>query len=142
MRGLLILALVLSAVPLGGCVTREFSNFPGEVGEQIGMLGLLDVDLNYVGDLNRNSTRSDQDIDALRADVSAIWERSVRHFEPGPAVTLYGPAVETSGTWQRAPLVVRPAPSRTEVERLENSDVFIVRDPDGQVTVTNKAEKK
>lgn len=133
--------LICGTLPLTGCfIGREFSTFADETAEQVRALDLVSFDVSYMGDLNRNSTRSEQDAFEIVEDVESIWGNHIAHYAPPP--TGYAPRGEGSYSVPRKAAETMPPPKKTEIDRIENSDIFIIRSADGEITVTNKADQK
>ena len=143
MRRMLLPVLAVSVLVLGGCLSNEFTNFADEWGEQGSMLAdAVQLDLTYFNGVNTNTTRTDQTMQQIAADLDEIWARRLASDRPGAPVILEGPPVAAVGTFTvPAKKAVIAPPERTAVEKLANSDIVIVRDPDGRVTLTNRPDK-
>jgi hypothetical protein len=78
----------------------------------------------------------------IAADLDEIWARRLASDRPGAPVILEGPPLAAVGTFvvPAKKTVVAP-PDKSGVEKIANSDIVIVRDPDGRVTLTNRPDK-
>jgi hypothetical protein len=138
-------SLVVLSLVCAGCA--EFQSCGNEIAVEGGYLhDAVEFDISYFGWLPVNTTRSDQDpweIYLLTGhDVDVMWADFVKQNRPEPAVVVPPSAPEPIGTYEmpaKRPVVAPPM--KTEVEKLEGSDVVIIRAPDGGVIVTNAPDK-
>jgi len=146
MRSVLIsCSLVVLSLVCAGCA--EFQSCGDEIALQGSYLhDAIEFDVSYFAWLPGNSTRSDQDpweIYLLTGhDVDVMWYDLVKRNRPEPAEVLPAPAPKPIGTYQmpsKRPVVAPP--KEKEVEKLEGSNVVIIRAPDGGVIVTNVPDK-
>lgn len=146
MRSVLIIcSLVAFGLACGGCA--EFQSCGHEIAVQGGYLhDAVEFDVSYFAWLPGNSTRSDQEPWEIflktGRDMDQIWKDLMDKQRPEPPVTLAEPVVVPVGTYampSKRPVVAPPKEATTE--KIEGSNVVIIRSPDGGVTVTNAPDK-
>ncbi|MBN2490792.1 MAG: hypothetical protein JXQ29_08090 [Planctomycetes bacterium] len=140
MRLSLLPVLAVSLLVLGGCLTNEFTNFASEWGEQGSLLAdAVQLDLAYFKGVNTNTTRTDRSMQEIARELDEIWARRVAAARPAAPVVLEGApaAPAASFVYPIRTAVVAPPDSRV-VEKVADSDVVIIRERDGRVTLTNR----
>ena len=144
MQRLLIVALLTGTLALCGCFfSREFNNFSEESGQQLDWLcsGSI-MDVSYLNGLNQNTTRSGMTFQEISGDIDRAWKDLCLLHKPAPPISLVPSDEDTIDSYY---IHIKEAdttpPSRTTIEIIQESDIMIIRDPDGRITVTNLLEE-
>ena len=137
-------ALAILLVGFSGCsVSREFQNFSDETSQTLSWLGTGSVfDVSYLDELTVNTTRSNLSAWQASDELEQKWQTLLRSYQPGDPVVLEREVVSVPVLFVQSsnvPVVVLP--DKTMVEKVEGTDIVIIRQPDGGITVTNISDK-
>ena len=145
MGRLVLPALAILLVGFSGCsVSREFENFSAETGQTHSWLSTGSTfDVSYLDELTVNTTRSDLSAWQASDELEQKWQTLLQSYQPAPPVVLEREVVAVPVLFvQTDTRPVVPPPGKTVVEKVEGTDIVIIRQPDGGITVTNIAENR
>ena len=145
MTRFLVAVLLLSAVVVaGGCNSAMMKESSEQISQQGGWLSdALGFNVAYMGGLYGDTTRSNASRWEIAADMDQAWKELSEELGPLPPVKFDEVVAEPQGSVDMpSKLPVVSPPKETEVERLPNNPVVIIRRPDGGVTVTNKPNEE
>ena len=144
MRRILTVALLTGTLFFCGCFfSREFSNFKEETCQQLDWLCDSPImDISYLNGLNQNTTRSDMTFQEISWDMDRAWKDLYLQNKPAPPISLIPADRDTVDSYYiHIKKTDTAPPSRITIERIQESDIMIIRDPDGRITVTNRLEE-
>jgi len=100
------------------------------------------MDISYLNGLNQNTTRSDMTFQEISWDMDRAWKDLYLQNKPAPPISLIPADRDTVDSYYiHIKKTDTAPPSRITIERIQESDIMIIRDPDGRITVTNRLEE-